>query len=933
MSHKGHFPFSMDPSGAVSLTGDFLECRKQVSGMDARRFLEKPFWWLASVFGDRHFLRRNVKIVLFWLVKALLMTAIGWYFLLAHLDDKLRYAEASTLQEAEAISRSFSRHLYRALEAVDHISLYVKNGWELTGGNFRLDLMGKVGPFTKEAGFFVTIVDTNGRLVTSTIPKAQRTSVANEAFFTVHKTEPDLFYIGTARIGVFSGTPVVPFTRRLDDINGNFAGVVLVSVAPEYFISNFDEIAQRRNAFYGILSADKMLRLGRIDDRIYLPYEQEAMLLKEIPMRSTEGSTLLDGQSWFSDHRSRYIGWQSIGEYRMATLVGLDRENVLAGYRAERGTLVNQGILASMLVAFLSLTGMLVSLHIVWRRHQVESMQNTYRRATEVGEDGYLIAQPVFGPDNRVRDFIVIDSNERAAQLLSYRREDLLHQRVSTIYRGEAGGRTMRMLCKALKSGFYEGETELAEIGLEGGPKWLHIRISRPEKDLAITLRDITDIKSHVAELERRGNEDALTGLPNRHWLNGYLGEAVTRAGEFNRMLGLLFIDLDGFKAVNDTLGHKAGDEILRNAAQRLKDATRPQDHVVRIGGDEFLVILERITSAFDAAHVAERIIDAFSTAFRIEQGVRSIGASIGISLFPINGSDANTLLNNADLAMYSVKTSGKGSYRFFDSEYSESVRSRHQLEAELLHALEHDQFVMYYQPRVEVITGNTSSMEALVRWVHPTRGIVEPNEFIPIAEETGLIVRLGVQVIEKVCAQLAFWARQGKDLVPVSINVSARQFSDSDVAAILADCLQRYAIGPSMVEIELTESSMIDDKCNVVETLRIIQKMGIKLLVDDFGTGYSSLSQLQRLDFDVIKVDRAFTAELENSREGTALITAIITMAHALGIRVVAEGVESSEQIATLRELQCDEIQGFFISRPLPASEVLPEWLYRSTT
>jgi diguanylate cyclase len=907
-----------------------LDCRKLVSGMTVRRTLEKSLSGLASILGDRHFLKRNTKVMLFWVVKAALMAATGWYLLFSHLDDELRFTETKALQEAGIISRTFSRHLFHALEAVDHISLYVKNGWELTRGNFRPDLVGKVSPF-KESGFYVTIVDANGNLVSTTIPQPRRVNISGESYFFVHRTELNQFHIGTARIGVFSSTPIVPFSRRLNDANGNFAGIVLVSVAPEYFVSNFDEAALRRRAFLGIFSNDRMLRLGRIDDKLYLPYEQETALLKQFSMRDTEGTVLLDGSTWFSDQRSRYAGWQQMDEYGMVTVAGLDRDTVLSSYMENRDTLISRGIWATVALVVLSLVGMLVSLHIVWRRHQVQSMQMTYRSATEVGEDGYLIAQPVFRGDGRISDFIVIDSNERAAQLMSYRREDLLGQHVTTIYSGETGDRTMRMLCKAMKEGFYEGETELADIGLEGGPKWLHIRISRPENDLAITLRDITALKSHVAELERRGNEDALTGLPNRHWLNSYLAEAVSRAAESHRMLGLLFIDLDGFKAVNDTLGHKAGDEILRNAAQRLKEATRPQDHVVRIGGDEFLVILERISSAFDAAHVAERIIDAFSTAFRIEQGVRTIGASIGISLFPINGTDANTLLNNADLAMYSVKTAGKGSYRFFDSEYSEAVRYRHQLEAELHHALEQDQFVVYYQPRVEMASGATSSMEALVRWIHPTRGVVEPNEFIPVAEETGMIVRLGGQVIEKVCAQLAFWAAQGKELIPVSINVSASQFRDSDVAAILSNCLRQYGVDPRLVEIELTESSMIDDKGNVVEALHAIQKMGVKLLVDDFGTGYSSLSQLQRLDFDVIKVDRAFTAEMDNSREGTALITAIITMAHALGIRVVAEGVESVEQINTLRDLACDEIQGFVISKPLPAAELTPRWLLPS--
>jgi diguanylate cyclase (GGDEF)-like protein len=400
-------------------------------------------------------------------------------------------------------------------------------------------------------------------------------------------------------------------------------------------------------------------------------------------------------------------------------------------------------------------------------------------------------------------------------------------------------------------------------------------------------------------------------------------------------MLAVLFIDLDGFKTVNDTMGHAAGDEVLRNAGRRLKEAIRPHDCVARLGGDEFVAILDNIMQKIDAAHVAERILHAFQSGFRISKGVHSVGASIGISVYPSDGDDANTLLHHADIAMYSVKTTGKRNFRFYDRKYYDALRAGLEKEAELRHAIEHDQFVMYYQPRVDISTGTTSSMEALVRWAHPTKGLIEPLEFIPLAEETGLIVRLGEIVINKVCEQLAFWARGRQELVPVSINVSSRQFNEANVAEMLATALARYHVNPSLVEVELTESSMMGDSRDVANALTAIQKMGIKLLVDDFGTGYSSLSQLQRLDFDVLKVDRAFTAELERTEEGNVFFKAIITMAHALGMRVVAEGVETLGQIKILKSLKCDEIQGFYISKPLPAPEsqpILPKWFFPST-
>jgi diguanylate cyclase (GGDEF)-like protein len=486
----------------------------------------------------------------------------------------------------------------------------------------------------------------------------------------------------------------------------------------------------------------------------------------------------------------------------------------------------------------------------------------------------------------------------------------------------------MQWLHKAMEQGLYEDDVQVTgESSLK--MRWAHLKIVRSADELAITLRDITESKAHVAELERRSNEDVLTGLPNRSWAQRYLPRAVEQAGKGGSMLALLFVDLDGFKKVNDTAGHAAGDELLKNAARRLKEAVRPHDHVVRLGGDEFLVIVEQIEQKTDAGHIAERVVLAFKESFRLPQGAHSVGTSIGISTYPSDGTDTETLLHNADIAMYSVKTSGKGNYHFYDRKFYESLRARLQQEDELRQAIQQDQFLIYYQPRIDLIAGTTCSMEALVRWAHPSRGLLEPLEFIPLAEESGLILSLGELVIDKVCAQLAKWVQSGQSVVPVSVNVSSRQFNELDIANLLAASLARHHVDPALVEVELTESSMMGDSTEVSRSLTAIRKMGVKLLVDDFGTGYSSLSQLQRLDFDILKVDQVFTTELGRTERGKVFFNAIITMAHAIGMRVVAEGVENEVQIKILKSLLCDQIQGFYISRPLPPSEaqpVLPE-------
>ncbi|WP_194725633.1 bifunctional diguanylate cyclase/phosphodiesterase [Noviherbaspirillum malthae] len=879
---------------------------------------------LRDAFGDLRFMKRKRWLLLFWPIKSLVLALIGWSVLLGYLEREQASAEANAINEAGILSRAYANHLFRALEAVDQLTLFIKYGSETSNGNFQPSRFRHPRLQSMESGFFISLIDRNGNLVSSTIPSAARVNIAEEPYFRAHLETADLFYIGTARIGNFSRTPVVPFSRRLSAEDGSFNGIVLVSVTPDYFTSAYDETTLKTYGFFAILSADERVRLARIGETIFLPGEKSQALLRQPALKDWKDGRHLDGSAWFVDGRSRYVGWQATVDYGMITMAGLDQEAVLAPYREWRRDVIRNAAAGTALLAVVTLVAMGVSLHLAWRKHQVETVQATYRTATEVGNEGFVIARPIYDKQMRLIDFRIIDCNDRAARLLDVRRSVLLGARLSALYQGEAAERTMKMMAKAMKHRFYEGEVDLHDLRLRG-PQWLNIRVSRPDDDLAITMRDISEMKAHVAELEKRGNEDALTGLPNRHWLNAFLPEAVERAGREKTMLALLFLDLDGFKTVNDTMGHDAGDDILRNVARRLEDAVRPQDRVARIGGDEFLVILESLEDADDAAQVAERILAAFRSSFRISKGVYGVGVSIGISVFPKDGTDATLLLNNADMAMYSVKTSGKRNYCFFDADFSERLRSRHQREMELRHALEHDQMVIHYQPRVSTSSGVTTSMEALVRWHHPIRGLIEPNEFIPLAEDAGLIARLGEQVIDKVCAQLAFWARNGRQVVPVSVNVSALHFQNANPAQALAGCIARHGIDPALIEVELTESSMMGDSESVSAAIRSIRDMGITLLVDDFGTGYSSLSQLQRMDFDVLKVDRAFTAQLEQSREGKVFYTAIITMAHSLGMKVVAEGVESVEQARVLKSLQCDEIQGYFVSRPLPPSETQP--------
>ncbi|HVL75295.1 MAG TPA: diguanylate cyclase, partial [Noviherbaspirillum sp.] len=735
-----------------------------------------------------------------WLVGALLILGVGWLVLLQHLAADRRTAEDAALRSASILAEAYASHLQQSLEAVDQVALYLKFAWEYSGGTFRLENIEAANVLPPGSDFVAAIVDRNGRIISSTVPLAGKPLDArHEPFFRAHLGVPvDFFYIGPMRPGTLNGKTVVQFSRQLIDKNGVFAGVVLISTPPEYFIANYDEVTLGQHGLLAILGGAGTVRMIRVGDRISGP--AGGTLLAAPPLEGSKGRSFLEGSRWFLDGRSRYAAWNDTRAYDMVALAAIDQETALLPHMQRRASLITGAIAASSALLLAALVATLFSAQLANRQQQLEALRRSYRAATEGGGDGYYIARPLFDATGKVSDFETVDCNARGAQFFEMRREELLGKRASGLTDAGERRRVLANLTTAYESGIFEGEQPW-RIGTH--VRWVHLRAIRSNDTVAITARDITATKEYLGELERRGNEDALTGLPNRHWVKDYLPAAMERTDRERRRLAVLFIDLDGFKAVNDTMGHDAGDEVLRNAGLRLRDAVRPHDKVVRIGGDEFIVVLEDVGAASDAAHVAERIVHAFQEPFRLSKGTHSIGTSIGIAVYPEDGPDADTLLKHADIAMYSAKTSGKQRYHFFDEEFSIALRIRHENEAELRAALERNELVVHYQPRIDLHTGRSSSLEALVRWQHPQRGLIHPADFIPIAEDSGLIVPLGQQVIDKVCAQLALWGRQGKELVPVSINVSARQFQEIDVAAALAEALQRYGVAPSLIELE----------------------------------------------------------------------------------------------------------------------------------
>jgi diguanylate cyclase (GGDEF)-like protein len=413
---------------------------------------------------------------------------------------------------------------------------------------------------------------------------------------------------------------------------------------------------------------------------------------------------------------------------------------------------------------------------------------------------------------------------------------------------------------------------------------------------------------------------DPLTNLPNRRRLAQCLEDAIARAGRDGDRAAVLFIDLDRFKNDNDMLGHGVGDQLLVQAAKRLRACARDEDVVARLGGDEFAVVLPAIAADTDAATIAARVIDALAQPFYLAGQQLFVSASVGIATYPENGRDAEALLKNADTAMYGAKNGGRNNYQFFVAAMHENAAQRLQTEVQLRQALERGEFLLHYQPKLNLAAGTISGFEALLRWNHPQRGLVPPLEFIGILEDTGLILPVGEWVIGEVCRQLAAWQAQGMTVRPVAINLSARQLQQADLDGAVERIVGRAGVDPALLEFELTESMLMANPEAAVEILTRIKALGIRLSVDDFGTGYSSLAYLKRFPLDALKIDRTFVRDLPDDPDDAAITKAVIRLAHSLSLKVVAEGVETVDQIRELELYACDEIQGYYISRPLPA-------------
>ncbi|UCD35534.1 MAG: EAL domain-containing protein [Nitrospiraceae bacterium] len=557
-------------------------------------------------------------------------------------------------------------------------------------------------------------------------------------------------------------------------------------------------------------------------------------------------------------------------------------------------------------------------------------------------EDDYLITRDLLSQSkDRIYDLEWVSTYEEALRSIINGEHDacLFDYRLGEYTGLDLLKEAVSAACKApiiILTG--QGERDIDIEALKAGATDYLDKTEITAQLLERSIRYAIERKRTEDRILRMAYYDTLTKLPNRSLFHDRLSKALAHAERYTGNCALLFLDLDNFKRINDTLEHRIGDLLIRGVADRLNHYVRSADTVARqgsgfitntvarLGGDEFTILLTEISTIEDVAKVAQRILVILSQPFILDGHEVFASASIGIAIYPYDGEDMNTLIKNADTAMYHAKDFGKNNFQFYKNSMNATALERLTLENSLRKALERREFVLYYQPRVDIATGRIVGMEALIRWNHHQRGLIQPADFIPLAEETGLIIPIGEWVLKAVCKQNKIWQDSADIYTPVilSLNLSGLQFRQDTLMKVIEKVLDSTGLDPSFLELEITESVIMKNADTTVVMLNRLKDMGVLISMDDFGTGYSSFSYLKRFPLDNVKIDRSFIRDINENDEDAAIVKAIIVMAHTLNLRVVAEGVESEQQLELLEEFGCDEYQGYFFSRPLPEADVV---------
>jgi diguanylate cyclase (GGDEF)-like protein len=731
---------------------------------------------------------------------ALLALTAMWVATVVLVRNERARADQDARDSAAELVATYEAQVVRAVREIDSTLKLVEYVYEHEEGKVDLARLREHGLLPPDLVFIVSVADHDGNIVASTKP-LPLTNVAHREYFQepLLLSKRDDLAVGLPRQDEESGEWVLRFSRSLKSPAGLFDGIAIVSVAADFFVSDYNETKLGRAGVLGVVGTDGVFRVRSTGGA--LAYGDLIDFVTALPdagrssIRSWLGPNPWDGVR-------RYSAAHLIYDAPLAVVVGLDEGERLS---------------------------------------QAERQGRIYYWRAAAGSVALLVIMTALG---------------RSSWRLAANRKEV-----------------------------YKGQVE------------------------------------HARQVEHLAYHDRLTGLANRYLFTKLLHGAIEQARRHQRTLAVLFLDLDGFKHINDTLGHDAGDQLLREVARRLEACLRAGDVVARLGGDEFVVLLPELNDGAYAATVAQKIISSIAKPFVLAAQNFRVTGSLGIAVSPQDGVDEKTLTQHADIAMYAAKEQGKNNFRFYAESMNTDSLERLSLEAGLRTALEREEFELHYQAKRDLATGRVTGMEALLRWRHPELGMVAPMRFIPLAEQTGLIVPIGKWVMNEACSQNMAWQREGLPRLGMAVNLTARQFFDAHLIADAALALETTGMDADLLELEITEGMLLHDIARTRRILTALKALGVRVAIDDFGVGYSSLASLQRFPIDTVKIDRTLIREMGNTAEERALAEAIIATGKALSLTVVAQGVETKEQADFLRDHACDQLQGFYVTRPLPAA------------
>jgi diguanylate cyclase (GGDEF)-like protein/PAS domain S-box-containing protein len=854
-----------------------------------------------------------------------LMIVVLWAVLTYVLKIERQRTLDAAISQSSNLVRLFEESTASMLRGVDRTLLLLRHEYDDDPAKFNLSHRAKWSSLPEEQALQLAIVDPGGNakmLVASDATLAQA-YVGDSAWFSQQRyAKDDQLVISTPKLGRLSNRWSIILSRRLHKADGGFAGAIAAGVDLQFIEHFYQSIDIGAHGSIILRNLDGVIlasggTIGTTNGRQVL---QPA--LREALAKSSTGYYWGGGAV---DGINRLVAYRKSSNLPIMTMVGLAETDIFAGYQHTRTIFV---------LAVAGLTIFLMFGAVVGIRHQLRLTRSA--AAQRLAESNMAHARrfldtviehlplPVIVKDAETHDIQLV--NRAYESFIEAPRAQLIGKTVRAVYTAEDAEKIIRLDREATQS---KKQIIVSEFPLHTRAKGLRIVATTRllvrdgptgPSHLITVIDDVTDRRASDSKIFYMAHHDALTGLANRAAVAQEIESAAARHRRYGEPFTVLLLDLDRFKYVNDTLGHPAGDALLREVAVRLKSFLRDTDVLARLGGDEFAIVQRGEANPRQAADMlAGRIITLFTEPFCIEGNELNIGTSIGIALAPEHAADPDNLLKMADMALYRAKSVGRNNFQFFDPQMSEAANVRHALESELRHAIQKNELELHYQPIIDTRTRMVCAVEALVRWRHPRKGLIAPDQFIPLAEETGLITQIGEWVLRTACAEAATWPAH----VKVAVNLSPVQFRKSNLSNVVMSALAQTGLPPTRLELEITETALIESAADCLPALHQFKNAGIVVALDDFGTGYSSLSQLTLFPFDKIKIDKSFIQNITSRADCAAIIAATLTLAHGLDIATTAEGVETVEQYRLLRLAGVSQQQGYLFKRPGQACEI----------